>query len=195
MQLLTIAEEHMRKRCLFMSALCCVSMYNWYNYSLFDPISNDIYTPYYQNSLFMLFYIGWDTYHMTFGKNKHILFRIDLIIHHLVCFIIFQSFINHMPLQLSSYTMMECMSLMNYTWRNNPRLLNIYRTICIVMIRIPLISWYIIYYNPYIGIPYIQTMVPRYQFYYLCCIEQFHWFFIAYDIFILYKIRKQMKRQ
>jgi hypothetical protein len=193
--MLTIAEEHMRNRCFFMSALCCVSMYNWYNYSLFDPISNDIYTPYYQNSLFMLFYIGWDTYHMILGPNKDILFRTDLAIHHVLCLVIISSYINHTPLQMSNYTIMECISLMNYIWRNNPRLLNIYRTICIVLIRIPLMSWYIIYYTPQIGLPILRYKLPSCHYYYLYGLSSFQCFFIVYDIFILSKIYKQMKKR
>ena len=160
MPMLTIADEHMRKRCIFMSVLCGMSMYGWYNNSLFDPISNDVFTSYYQNCLLMLFYLGWDTYHMILGPNKHLLFRTDLIIHHSLCLVIFPSYINHAPLQMSNYTIMECISVMNYAWRNNPKLLNIYRIMCIVLLRIPLISWYIMYYNPQIGLPFLRDKLP-----------------------------------
>jgi hypothetical protein len=192
--MLTISDEHMRKRCLFMSALCGMSMYGWYNYSLFDPISNNVYTTYYQNCLFMLFYLGWDTYHMTVGPNKRILFRTDLIIHHSLCLVIYSSYINHITLQMSNYTIMECISVMNYTWRNNPRLLHIYRVLCIVLLRIPLISWNIVYYNPQIGLPFLRDKLPTYHYNYLYYLEKFHLFFIIYDMFILWKIYKQLKR-
>ena len=193
-KMLTISDEHMRKRCLFMSALCGMSMYGWYNYSLFVPISNNVYTSYYQNCLFMLFYLGWDTYHMTVGPNKRVLFRTDLMIHHSICLVIFSSYINHTPLQMSNYTIMECISLMNYTWRNNPRLLNMYRILCIGLLRIPLISWHLVYYNPQISLPFLRDKLPTYHYNYLYYLEKFQWFFIIYDMFILCKIYKQLKR-
>jgi hypothetical protein len=195
MQLLTISDEHMKKRCMFMSILCGASLYNWYNYSLFDPISNDVYTTYYQNCLFMLFYLGWDTYHMTVGPNRHVLFRTDLIIHHSLCLVVFASYINHTPLQLSNFTIMECISVMNYAWRNNPILLNIYRLLCIGLLRIPLITWHIVYYNPHIGLPFLRDkLLPTHHYNYLCGMEKLNSFFIIYDIFIVWKIYKQMRR-
>ncbi len=69
------STEHMKRRCYFISEMCGMSLYSWYNYSLFDPLNNSFFTPYYQNCLLMMFYLGWDTYHMI---NKHILFRTDL---------------------------------------------------------------------------------------------------------------------
>ena len=191
---MTIADEHMRKRCLFMSALCGMSMYSWYNNSAFDPISNDVYTTYYQNCLFTLFYLCWDTYHMTIGPNKRVLFRTDLMIHHSLCLVGLLGSINHTPLQMSHYAIMECISLMNYTWRNNPRLLNIYRILCIVLLRIPLVSWYHVYYNPQICLPFLRDKLPTYHYNYLYYLKKSHLLFIIYDIFILWKIYKQMKR-
>jgi hypothetical protein len=97
----------------------------WCNYSLFDPIKNDFLTVYYQNGLLFLFYLMWDTYHMTLSKNKNLLFRKDLIIHHIMSFIITASSINNNTLQMSNYMILECISLMNYLWRDNPYLLKV----------------------------------------------------------------------
>ena len=49
-----IQTEHMKQRGLFISAMCFVSLFCWCRYSLFDPIENSVFTPYYQNGLFML---------------------------------------------------------------------------------------------------------------------------------------------
>ncbi len=194
MQLTTISDEHMRKRCMFVSALCGMSMYGWYNNSVFDPISNDVYTTYYQNCLFMLFYLSWDTYHMILGPNKRVLFRTDLVIHHSLCLVIFSSYINHIPLQMSNFTIMECISLMNYIWRDNPRLLNMYRLICIHFIRVPVIIRYFFYIDPRITMPFLKNKLPLYHYQYLYALHHLELFSILYDVFIVWKIYKQMKR-
>jgi hypothetical protein len=90
-----IQTEHMKYRCYFISVMCGMSLYNWYNYSLFDPIDNSFFTPYYQNCILMLFYLGWDTYHMI---RTPILFRTDLMIHHCVTAIGGVSYINNITL-------------------------------------------------------------------------------------------------
>ena len=48
-----IQIKHMKYRCCFISVMCGMSLYSWYNYSLFNPITNDFFTPYYQNCLLM----------------------------------------------------------------------------------------------------------------------------------------------
>lgn len=178
-----IQTEHMKRRCCFISAMCGISLYNWYNYSLFDPINNDFFTPYYQNCLLMMFYLGWDMYHMI---NRRVLFRFDLMIHHSITFVIYASYINNAPLTMSNYLIMESISAMNYILRNNPRLLKIHRTACILCIRLPLITWHLLYYNPYVGMPMLKLNVNIYLYYWLYLLERFHLFFIVYDLFILW---------
>jgi hypothetical protein len=188
-----VQTEHMKKRCYFILVLCSMSLYNWYNYSLFAPVNNDFFTMYYQNCLLMLFYLCWDIYHMVFSTYKSLLFRTDLIIHHIITFIIFIICINYGALQMNSYLIMECISLMNYIWRNNPTLLKFYRTFCILFIRIPLITWYFLYYNPYIILPIVKNKLSLYEYISIYIIEKFHIFFIVYDIFILFKLYKPNK--
>lgn len=182
-----IQSEHMKQRCYFISAMCGISLYSWYNYSLFDPIDNSFFTPYYQNCLLMLFYLGWDTYHMI---NKHVLYRTDLLIHHSITLLIYLSFINNTPLQMSNYLIMECISLMNYTWRNKPQLLKLYRTLCILLIRIPLVSWFMLYYDPIFYFPYVKNITSIVFYYWLYFLQKNGIFFICYDIFILWKLYK-----
>ncbi len=82
---------HMKQRCYFIAAMCGMSLYSWYNYSLFEPINNSFMTPYYQNCLLMLFYLGWDTYHMTINRflfyvlDCHCLFGSGYIIIQQLC--------------------------------------------------------------------------------------------------------------
>lgn len=40
---MNIQTEHMKRRCYFISAICGMSLYTWYNYSLFDPINNSFF--------------------------------------------------------------------------------------------------------------------------------------------------------
>jgi hypothetical protein len=185
-----IQTEHMKMRCYFISAMCSMSLYSWYNYSLFDPINNSFMTPYYQNCLLMLFYLGWDTYHMI---TNPILFRTDLMIHHSVTLVIYLSYINKISLELSINLIMECISLMNYCWRNNPQTLKLYRTLCILCIRIPLSLWFYFYYNPTILYPYWKYALTYNNYSYLKIIYDMSIFFVLYDMFILWKLYKPPK--
>ena len=109
-----IQVEHTKHRCYFMSLLCGLSLYGWYNYSLFDPINNNFFTPYYQNCILMLVYLGWDLYHML---TTRVLFRTDLIIHHSLSFVTYLSFINICPLQMSNLLIMENMCQLKHLGR------------------------------------------------------------------------------
>jgi hypothetical protein len=182
--------EHMKQRCYFISAMCGLSLYSWYNYSLFGPINNSFMTPYYQNCLLMLFYLGWDTYHMTINP---ILFRTDLMIHHSVTTVVYLSFINNTTLQMSNVLIMECISLMNYALINNPKLLKLYRTTSIFCIRLPLSLWMWLYYNPTIMYPYFKLTRTYSHYLYLSTLGNIYLFFIIYDMFILWRLYKPIK--
>jgi len=185
-----IQTEHMKYRCYFISAMCSISLYGWYNYSLFDTINNSVLTPYYQNSMIMLFYLGWDTYYMIVTP---VLFRTDLMIHHSVTTVVFLSYINHTALQMNNVLIMECISLMNYAWRNHPKLLKLYRTLCICCVRMPLSLWMWSYYNPTVVLPHLQLTRTHYHYLYLCALANVYLFFILYDMFILWKLYKPVQ--
>jgi hypothetical protein len=182
-----IQTIHTKHRCYFISAMCGMSLYNWYNYSLFDPINNSFFTPYYQNGLLFLFYLLWDTYHMY---KTPILYRTDLTIHHTVSLVITTSFINNNTLQMSNYMILECISLMNYLWRTNPYLLKVYRTLCICVIRTPLSLWFWYYYNPNYAFPYLESTLTHNHYLYMKTLYNMATFFVFYDIFILWKLYK-----
>jgi hypothetical protein len=185
-----IQPVHMKHRCYFISAMCGMSLYSWYNYSLFDPNNNSFFTPYYQNGLLFLFYLGWDTYHMI---NNPILFRTDLMIHHTMSVVITASSINNNTLQMSNYMILECISLMNHVWRNNPQLLKLYRTLCILCIRTPLTFWFYYYYTPTIMYPYWKYTLTHNHYLYLKTLYDISICFVFYDIFILWKLFKPTK--
>lgn len=187
-----IRDIQMRNRCYCIALMTGTSAYTWYNYSLFEPLDNDFLMPYTLNAMCMLCYLTWDTYSMLASP---VLFRTDLMIHHGICLVVFSSYIHSVPLQMSNYLLMESISMMNYLWKNNPSLLKLYRTVCIVCIRIPMIVWFTLYYNPNIGMPYLKSIYSPMVYNYLYNLERFHWFFIIYDIFILYKLYKPVKRQ
>ena len=190
---LSISETHMKHRCYFISAMCALSLYNWYAYSLFDPVCNDFYTPYYQNCLLMLVYLGWDTYQMTMSANRKQLFRTDLIIHHAITTVVYLSYINNTTLQIDHVLIMESISLMNYIWRNNPYRLKVWRTACIFLIRIPLSLWFHLYYNPYVVFSQLEQIRTRLHMLYISSLGNVYMFFILYDVFILYKLYKPKK--
>ena len=190
-----VRHNHMRKRCYFISIMCSISLYTWYSYSLFTPVENSVFTPYYQNSLLMIFYLCWDTYHMTLSSNKSILFRKDLLIHHIVSLIVYLSYINNTALQISNVLIMECISLMNYVWRKHNKWLNLYRTCCIFLIRIPLSLWFWLYYNPEIYSPYLKTIVNDFHHTYLDLLSNVYVLFIFYDMYILWQIYKPKPRR
>ena len=60
-----IQIEHMNQRLFFIQAMFCMSLYNWYNYSLFDTINNSFFHSilsklYVNVILFRLGYISYD---------------------------------------------------------------------------------------------------------------------------------------
>jgi hypothetical protein len=112
-----IKDIHMEKRCWVIFAMCSLSLYNWYHYSLFEtPFINHISKPYYWNYLIFIGYLLWDNYKMLFSEHKTILYRTDLLIHHFVSLSLFCSLIKYTSLLGSGILIMECISLMNYLW-------------------------------------------------------------------------------
>jgi len=185
-----IRNDHMKKRCYFISFMCSMSLYTWYNYSLYDPIVNNYFTPYYQNSLFFMIYLLWDIYYMTLSTNKRHLYRNDLVIHHIISFIIYLNCINKISLLMSNVLIMEMISLMNYCWKDKPIILNIYRIICILFIGMPLSCWLLLYYNPILIFQFFKITQTHPQYMYALTLGNTPLFFIFYDIYILWKIYK-----
>jgi hypothetical protein len=183
-----IQNEHMKHRCYFILLMCIISSYTWYNYSLFSPIDNRPLTPFYVNGLVFLFYLLWDTYYMILSQYSTLLHRLDLIIHHIMSFIVTASSINTNTLQMSNYMIIECISLMNYIWKDNQSLLKVFRTCCIVFVRIPLSLWFWLYYNPMVIYPFWKATLTNDHYRYMKTLYCFSIFFVFYDLYMLWKM-------
>ena len=140
----------------------------------------------------MLFYLGWDTYHMI---TNPILFRTELIIHHSISFFTYITFTHICPLQLSNILVCECISLMNNVWRYNPRILKMYRTFCILCVRLPLWIWMWVYYFPTYILTHYKIILSYNHYLYFSIAGKIMLFFIMYDLFILWKLYKPIKHQ
>jgi hypothetical protein len=183
--------EHTKYRCNWISIMIGLSLYGWYNYSLFDPINNDFFTSYYLNCVSMVIYLGWDIYYIL---SIPVLFRMDLIIHHFLAIGTFLLFMNICPLQMNNTVIMESISLMNYYWRNNPNLLKIYRMFCILFIRFPIWYWVWIYYFPNYVLPHYKDIISHNHYTILSVSMRMILFCGLYDVFIIYKILKNKKK-
>ena len=179
-----IQIEHTKCRLYFILPMFLVSLYNWYTCSLYDPVNTSFFTSYYQNCMLMLFYLGWDAYHMMYNP---LLFRMYLMVHHILSFVTYSIFINICPLQMSHLLIMQCILLMDNLLINHQQLLNMYRTLCILLIRIPIWNWMWLYYFPTYILPNFQVYV------YLSVIGKIMPLVTLYDIVILWKICKYVK--
>jgi len=188
-----IRDNHMFYRCNVMFLMCGLSLYGWYNNSIFDfPLVNNIYSPYYINSCIFIAYLLWDTYKMLLSKNRAILYRNDLVIHHVVNLVIYSNLQNNsiqgVYLFGSHFLLAECISVFNYVLRE-PQwsiILNYYRLGCIMFIRMPIWLLMYLYYFPYvysysIYVDYNERLVVWY-------LKQVALFFILYDAYLLKQI-------
>jgi hypothetical protein len=182
-----VQNKHMKYRCYFLFASCILSLHTWYIYPSFDmnhvknylKIDDNSYFKLYHKNCFLGLYFLWDMFHMTLSKNRKVLFRKDLMIHHVVAFYLLFNYINIVPMEWSKFTITECISLMNYIWRDNKKLLKIYRTFCILFVRMPL-SFFIFFsfYKNNIDFAYFKSL----------------FFMIIYDAYIIWKLYFEVKR-
>jgi hypothetical protein len=185
-----IKDTHMKHRCWIIFTMFSLSLYNWVNYSMFEtPIINNISKPYYWNCLLFLIYLLWDTYKMTLSKHKTILYRTDLLLHHIYSFIMFSSLINWVSLNGSYKLIMECISLLNYVWKEPKYFywLNYYRLVCIFLIRIPVFFTLSFYILPYYTFPYYKS-VSYFDYLYIYYLYYGFYFFIIYDLYLIKQI-------
>jgi hypothetical protein len=195
-----IKETNMKYRCICMSIMCTTSVYNFYNYSLYDPIINEINKPYYQNCLIFILYLMWDIQQMTFSKNNNILFRKDLMIHHVFSLLLICICINFTSLENSHVLFMECLSVFNYILRDAKysRILNYYRLFCICCIRMPLCAYMMLYYNPNYLIPYYKSIyndtIYNDKFLWAYYLNYCFYFYILYDLFLIKQVYKNLFR-
>jgi hypothetical protein len=179
-----IIDTHKFKRSLIFLFINSLALYNSFKYSIYSPVetlftcnSITLQTNYY----IFIFYVIWDLYKMVLSADKKILYRNDLLCHHIACII--SSFIARKCLLLSNIVMnMECICLMNYIFREkkNETYLALYRIACIICVRIP-ISFFINYYNYFYLKQYIQSIDNIVQYEVFGCTA----FFLLYDMYLL----------
>lgn len=183
---INIQNVHMKHRCYYLFVSCLLSLHTWYIYPYFDishvtsylKIDSNSYLKLYHKNCFLGFYLLWDVFNMTLSKNRKILFRKDLIIHHVTSLYVLFKYFDIVPLEFSKFTIAECISLMNYIWRNDKNLLKIYRTCSIFFVRMPLSLWmFFDVYKNNIDFPYFKTL----------------FFMIFYDAYILWKLYFEKK--
>ena len=177
-------NNHMKKRCFFITIMCLLSLIGWYHYNIYDPFNFHYISLYFLNNMIMIFYLLWDIYCMIISSNRMVLYRKDLIIHHFITLIVYLSYTNKVPIVTNNVLIMESISLMNTVLKNHAVALKIYRTIVIFVIRIPICLWMLFYYNPRFIIP----QFIKQKNYYLAILSNIYILFILYDINILIKL-------
>jgi len=178
----------MKTRCYLMWAMCGMSLYNWYAYSLFEPIENQIWKPYYFNCVLFIYYLFWDSYKMLLSSDRKILYRTDLMIHHGISLFTYLTVTNYSALQLALVMIMECISLLNYILRSRPKTLAYYRLLCILLVRIPM-CLYMLNYNWH----YFPFLVD-YEYYcsYMYYARNIYFLFLLYDAYLLKQLHKNL---
>lgn len=186
-------DNHIKYRCSIIFVMCSLSTYNWLCDSLFKQFENEFYSVYYQNCLIFVIYIIWDIYKMTFSTDRQILYRTDLMTHHIVALVSYVNLMNYVPL-LGSYILIgEYLSLMNYVWKdkNHLKLLSYYRFFCICFIRLPVWCFFLFYYNPYHLIFYVSPQ----DYNFVKTITFYSYLFgIGYDLVVFKKLYFNLQR-
>ena len=143
--------------------------------------------------LLFLLYLSWDSYEMVFGKHRTILYRTDLMIHHVISFLFTAGIgVCYMPTFGSKSLFVETLSSMNYIWRRkrDEMKLYYYRLFILLFIR-----------DPYIIVMIYRTLSDPDTMYteianrtntsirscYLT-VAFIHGFFLVYDMILLNKI-------
>jgi hypothetical protein len=145
--------------------------------SIINIINNDITNAILLCYLFML-YIIIDIIWINIDKKYY---RIDLMIHHIVCLIIFITLSDIIPIDGNYCLIGECISMINHMNFKKKTLMK-YRLLCIFLVRIPI--WiYMIYTHSHF---YIEITLFSYKY--------GPFFFIFYDFYILKKIKQYFNK-
>ena len=191
-------DNHMKYRCMCIAVMCGLGAYDWLTHSLYEPITAERWNVSGANLAFFLTYLSWDTWAMVGGVNRKILYRTELLIHHLVSIGAFSRALYSAPLIGSRDLLNESISLLNYTLRGAPNesTLHWYRLATIFLIRLPIsIGTPIFYYmNGYLleqSSADTGYSIKTYQI--MLCIT--HAFFVIYDLILIRKITGIMRKK
>jgi len=165
-------EEWIKQRSYFIAIMCSFSLYGWSQCSL--QHSTECKTLYSMNCSLFIIYLCWDAYKVFYKKRT---IQDKLVIHHIFSMI---GVINNFSLQTSHVMLSLCMSLMEHILKNRYIPLIVYRSSCILFIRIPIATYFMLINNPNTVTFGITTNNTPYS---IC--------FIIYDIYTLYSLWKQ----
>ncbi len=166
-------EIWLKQRSYFIAMMCGISLYGWSRCSIYDTLySTECKLVYNTNCSLFILYLCWDIYKVY---NRTQTLKDKLIAHHIFSII---GIMNNFSLQTSHVMIALSMSLMDYVLKNQYIPLALYRSTCILFIRIPLASYFMLMYNPTTISYYIVKMnnTP----YSIC--------FILYDTYLLYSL-------
>jgi hypothetical protein len=167
----TVVDNHAYWRNLWLWACFSLGALNTCNYYAESIYTTNVYI--YLLPLLFTGYISWDCYQMLCYKS---LYRLDLLIHHFVCYISY-AYIAYYKIWLFASIVVTCenVSLFNY-WLSPKHLLK-YKLFIILCYRIPLWIWFM--YMP----PITEEYCDHSLFLLIGCI-----FFLCYDLFMIKKI-------
>lgn len=170
-----VVDEWDKQRCYLTSFMSALSLYGWYRYSLFDQNPHNKYEVYHINCLVFLLFLCYDTYKTIIrAETQKRCLNKNILAHHIVSFI---GIISKTPLQTSHTMISLCCSSMDYKLRDDKLSLVLYRASCIIFIRIPVATFFLLYYNP--TVIYSITKISMNNTPYSVC-------FICYDLYTLY---------
>jgi len=136
-----VFDGHMKNRCSCITVLCTMSFYDWVTLSWFDPLVIDYWSISFVNLVCFGIYLIWDAWSMIFGNNNIILYRGELIVHHIVSFLILTLIGGYCaPSYSSRLILAELISIFNYVLRDKSHELYLhwYRIAIIFLCRLPI---------------------------------------------------------
>jgi hypothetical protein len=163
----------LKQRTCFIAIMCSISLYGWCRCSLYDtPYSAECKAVYNTNCSLFILYLCWDMC-KVFSRTQTI--NDKLIAHHIFSIV---GIMNNFSLQTSHVMMSLSMSLMDYVLKKQNGPITLYRSSCILFIRIPLATYFALVYNPTI-VSYNEIKMNNTP-YSIC--------FIMYDTYLLYSL-------
>jgi hypothetical protein len=169
---MSVVNNHIFRRTCALLPLFFIGLYNTiiHRYTHTEQFTSVI-IPY----TFMC-YLIWDMFSMMVIP---ILYRLDLMVHHIVCCVIttIQIVYYNMNERFNIALIGECISLLNYALRNNRTLLNNYRVLVIMLVRLPICVHDV----------YIYHSTNIYQLWMFLFLN-IGILFILYDAFLIYRI-------
>jgi hypothetical protein len=154
-------------------------------FGLYNTLSNNL-TDLYETNIMIntlpIVFMGYLTFDLIRMNTNKKLFRLDLILHHIVCLIAYLLLITSVPKIGSWLVLAENISLLNHIFKDKLKILLYYRIFIIIFWRIPewicmlyIINFVDIYYNQIFRLGLIYRIV----------FSKGPLFFIAYDLFLL----------